>query len=142
VCWTHHSWLYSWLVYHLINLVGGSGLVIGKAVLFTATIAILACIGWNATNRWFVLICLVMAALAAAQRLLLQPIVVSYLFLAITRFILYRVGMFATQQADSLPPNPSPPERRGGIADARLLGALPPLFALWANLHYWFILGP
>jgi hypothetical protein len=130
VYWVNHSWLFSWLVYHLINLVGGSGLVIGKAALFTATIALLSRIGWNAANRWFVLFCLVMAALATAQRLWLQPVVVSFLFLALTLFILFHVGMFATQQAEAAPNR------------VRWLWALPVLFAVWANLDSWFILGP
>ena len=88
--------------------------------------------GWNAANRWFILIALVMAALAVHPRLLLQPIVVSFLFLALTMYILGRAGVLAL----SRDPQESLRSSWG------LLWCLPPLFALWANLDVWFILGP
>jgi tetratricopeptide (TPR) repeat protein len=130
VIWVHHSWLFSWLVYQLYNLVGGAGLVFGKALLFTGAIGLLYRIGWNEGNRWFVIICLVLAVLAASTRLLMQPIVVSLLFLSITLFILDRAGVFAHGRGQS------------ASACMRCLWWLPPLFALWANLDSWFILGP
>lgn len=82
VYWVHHSWLYSWLVYGIYSLWGGAGLVIGKAIVFTAAIAILSRVGWNQANRWFVLVCLMMAALAISNRMRMQPIVLSMLFLS------------------------------------------------------------
>ena len=133
VYWVHHSWLYSWLVFQLYSLVGGAGLVIGKAILFTAAIALLSRVGWNESNRWFLLIFLVMAALAASSRVLMQPIVVSLFFVSVTLFVLDRVGVFALQRGDG--PRPSESE-------VRWLWCLPPMFALWANLDNWFILGP
>ena len=128
--WVHQSWLYSWLFYHLYNLVGGAGLVLGKAILFTAAIALLSRIGWTDANRWFVLICLAMAALAISPRLLLQPTVVSFLFVSITLYVLNRAGAFRQANAETRP------------TCARWLWTLPPLFALWANLDAWFVLGP
>jgi tetratricopeptide (TPR) repeat protein len=128
--WVHQSWLYSWLFFQLHELIGGAGLVLIKAILFTIAVVLLSRIGWNEANRWFVLIALVGAALAVSPRLLLQPTVVSFLFLSITLFVLDRVGFFAHARPD------------GKTPDARLLWILPPLFALWANLDIWFILGP
>jgi hypothetical protein len=155
VYWVHHSWLYSWLVYQLYSLAGGAGLVIGKAILFTAAIALLSRISfaangsrrgpaglnvprlganstssWSEASRWFGLICLVMAALAASNLILLRPLVVSLLFLSITLFVLHHAGIFALKKDEAAPDR------------ARWLWSLPLLFALWANLDHWFILGP
>ncbi|HZZ78891.1 MAG TPA: hypothetical protein VFE62_10260 [Gemmataceae bacterium] len=131
--WVHQSWLYSWTLYQLHELFGdswGLTLVAIKAVLFTLAILLLSRIGWNDTNRWFVLIALVLTAIIVSPYLLLQPIVVSFLFLSITLFVLSRAGFFNHASADEQAPNP------------QILWALPPLFALWANLDAWFILGP
>ena len=146
VYWVHHSWLYSLLLYQFYNLAGAAGLIVGKAILFTTAITLLCRIGWNEANRWFVLICLLVAALAVSTRLVLEPRVVSYLFLAITLFVLNRAGVFAL---------PVPEKDEGGrmkdesdrassfiLPPSSLLWWLPPLFALWANLDVWFILGP
>jgi hypothetical protein len=130
VYWVHHSWLFSLLVYQIYSFFGGAGLVIVKAILFTATIGLLARVGWREENRWFAVICLVMAAMAASTRLVLHPIVVSLLFLSVTLFVLAQVGIFAMKRDESAPDR------------TRWLWYLPPLFALWANLDDWFILGP
>lgn len=130
VFWVHQSWLFSWLFFQLHHLVGGEGLVIIKALLFAIAILILSRIGYAASTRWFGLIALTIAALAVSPRLLLQPIVVSFLFLAITLLVIDRVGFFGYARPDGKKPDP------------RLLWVLPPLFALWANLDAWFILGP
>lgn len=130
VYWVHHSWLYSWLLYQGYTTFGGVVLVVVKAILVTLTFAFLSQIGWAETrNRWFMILCLALAALAVSARLSLQPIVVSLLFLSITLFVLDRAGVFALN-------------RTKANGDARWLWALPPLFALWANLDQWFILGP
>ncbi|MBI2805286.1 MAG: hypothetical protein HYX68_09945 [Planctomycetes bacterium] len=128
VFWVHQSWLFSFLAYQLYNVAGGAGLVIGKAIVFTAAIALSARIGWNESNRWFLVICLVMAALTVSTRLFLQPMVLSYLFLAATLYVLYRAGAFESKS-----------ERE---PDGRILWALPALFVLWVNLDGWFVLGP
>ncbi len=146
VYWVHHSWLYSLLLYQFHNLAGATGLIVGKAILFTAAIALLCCIGWNAANRWFLLVCLLIAALAVSGRLVLEPRVVSYLFLAITLFVLYRAGVFAQPRApagsENSPDTLVGPTESAPPASERCLWWLPPLFLLWANLDAWFILGP
>jgi len=131
VRWVHQSWLYSVLVYQIHeSSLGGAGLIVFKAILFTLAIGLLSRIGWTAPNRWFLLICLVMAVLAVSSRLFMQPIVMSLFFLALTMFILDRVGLFALSGAT--------PQ----AAEMKWLWALPPIFALWANFDAWFILGP
>lgn len=131
VRWVHHAWLYSWFSYVVYD--GwrmGELLVVLKAICFTIAITLLSRIGWSAQNRWFLIIGLLMAALAASPRLQLEPTVISFLFLAITLFLLDRAGAFRLGRADASP------------VDARCLWGLPPMFALWANLDAWFILGP
>ena len=130
VYWVHQSWLFSWLVYQLHELVGGSGLVLGKAFLIVAALFLLSRIGWETGNRWFIVICLAMTSLGISPRLGMHPAIVSFLFLSITMYVLHRAGVFAQANV---------PEQ---TAAPNWLWALPPLFALWANLDAWFILGP
>ena len=129
VFWVHHSWLYSWLVYQLNATVGGEGLILFKALLFTLAVGLLSRVGWSESNRWFILICVAMAAVAMSPRLTMQPIVFSILFLSSTLFLLDRASVF------SYPGEGAPP-------DTRWLWGLPMVFALWANFDSWFILGP
>lgn len=141
VPWIHQSWLFSWLVFQIHeSSMNGAGLVVLKAILFTLGVALLAQIGWTPTNRWFILICLIMAVLASSGRLLLQPMVISLLFVAITMFLLDRAGLFVQP---SEPPDMEPrlPPWKGGPREGWLWYCVP-LFALWANLDSWFILGP
>ncbi len=208
--WVHQGWLFSWLSYKLNHLVGGGGLVLIKAIMFVLSVLVLSRIGWKSGNRWFVLICLMMAALAISPRLLLQPTVVSFFFMVITLFVLYRAGLLGipvppppravantptpdlsdagavastvpspapalmaeqgstgitlapapvasgplaapvTATAPSVPEKPlaapAPAVACGPMAkECACLGCLwilPPLFALWANMDSWFILGP
>jgi len=130
VDWVNQSWLFSWLLFQLYQLVGGEGLVFVKALLMVAAVGILSRIGWRESSRWFIVITLAMAALAMSARLALQPLVVSLLCLSLTLYVLHRAGVFALRKDDEHPTCP------------RWLMALPPLFALWANLDHWFILGP
>ncbi len=129
VHWVHHSWLYSWLVYQLNESMGGEGLVLLKAILFAFSIGLVSRVGWNEANRWFVVICLSIAAVAMSPRMLLQPIAFSMLFLSITLFLMDRASLFSYPEAGATP-------------DVRWLWGLPTLFALWANVDSWFILGP
>jgi hypothetical protein len=130
VDWVHQSWLFSWLLFQLHQVIGGPGLVFGKALLVVAAIALLSRIGWHESSRWFTLIGLAMAVLAMSGRLALTPLVVSLLFTSITLYVLHRAGAFALREDDAHP------------ADSRWLWVLPPLFAVWANLDHWFIVGP
>ena len=131
--WVNHAWLSSWLFYFVYNSLGGGALVVAKAVLFTAAMGFLCRIGWTPANRWYILICVTMAALGVSARLFMQPMIFSFLLLAITLYVLDRAGVFR-HQADVA---------TGDVGRSlRCLWWLPPLFALWANLDVWFILGP
>jgi len=133
--WVNHAWLFDLLLYKtwLIHE-GGGAVVVVKAVLWTllAGIMLLACrpspreriqpgtksnpVGWLAA------LLVAVALIAAAPRMLLQPTMVSVLFVGITFWLL-------NSSADK-------------PVSWRLPAALGVLFALWVNLDAWFLLGP
>lgn len=131
--WINHSWLYDWLIYVLYTFLGGPSLVILKVVLATALAAILfraaaprEQTSAPARSNWFPAILSVsLAMLVLSPRLFLQPTLFSMLFLGITLWLLE-----VNEQTS--------PSQRG----YRHLWILPPLFALWANIDVWFVLGP
>jgi hypothetical protein len=116
VRWINHSWLYDWGAYGLYRLLGGPGLVVLKGVLIVLLAIVLFQIRRAGQSLWAPVVCVGVALLALSPRLQLQPVIFSYLFLGITLLVLTRAG--------------NGPDR------------LPVLFALWANLDVWFILGP
>ncbi len=142
VYWVNHSWLFSWLVYQLFQLIGDAGLVAVKAFVIVGAVGVLSRIGWTESNRWFVLMCLTLSALAMSARFTLQPQVVSLFFLSITLYLLDRAGVLALAERRPHAPREEKQHAERDVYDVRCLWALPPLFALWANLDHWFILGP
>ena len=127
--WVHHSWLFSWLLYQLYTTFGGPTLVVLKALAFVLLVVLMFRVRFAGTNRWLQMICVLLAALAISHRLLLQPTVVSFLFMGVTLYLLHRAGVFRAADTE-------------GEASPRALWLLPPLFCLWANLDNWFVLGP
>ncbi len=148
--WIHHAWLFDLLLYGLAALAGGieqpaAGVVLVgfKALLVVALAWVLVQIRRPGLSLWAPVFCAVLALLAASHGLELHPRVVSMLFLAITVFVLVR----SRTAPVSPPPNVA---ERGARHHApcptphapRAVWLLPPLFALWANLDSWFLLGP
>jgi hypothetical protein len=136
VYWVNHSWLYDLGVYHVFNWAGGSGLVVIKAIM----VALLAWIMLQTRRKdqgiWIPAMCTGLAILALSPRLLLNPAIVSYLFLAITLCLLtWRSA------AEDLSLDSKTEEGKGKNGLYRCL-ALILLVGLWANLDAWFILGP
>ena len=122
--WTHRSWLYDVVLFHLFNLFGGTGLAYLKALMAAGLAAVMVLSGKKG-NAWGVsLACTALAFLALSPWLALRPILVSYLFLALTLWLLER--------------------RRNEDARAGLgrYWPLPVLFAVWVNIDAWFFLGP
>jgi len=117
VRWVNHAWLFDWAVYGLYGLLGGPGLVVLKGLVVVALAGVLFQIRRPGQTLWAPLFGVGLALLVLSPRLLFQPTIVSLLFLGITLAVLVK-------------------------ASARWLWALPPLFALWANLDNWFLLGP
>jgi hypothetical protein len=125
VHWVNHSWLYDLLTFLVFQVWGGTALVAGKAVLMVVLAWVL--VRSSRTTEGGDCLAAVFAALAllvVGPWMSLRPIGVSYLFLALTLWLL---------------------ETRLAANEQRTLAAwlpLPLLFALWANLDVWFVLGP
>jgi hypothetical protein len=134
--WINHSWLSDLLGYKLWQALGGTDsimaravLVALKALLVTVAAALMLSVRRRGQSLWLPVCCVGLALYAMSPRLLLQPAVISYLFLAITVFLLFRWRETAREAPASIP----------GL---RYLVALPVLTALWVNLDEWFLLGP
>jgi tetratricopeptide (TPR) repeat protein len=114
--WANHSWLFDLGLYAGHNILGGSALVVLKALAVAATAGLLLFLSRGVKPNWIAAGCVVVAILAMTPRLLLQPAVVSFLLLAVCLVLL----------------------RAGG----RALFALPAVIVLWVNLDSWVLLGP
>lgn len=119
--WVNHNWLFDTVLFELHQALGGTALVVAKAALIGVLTAILSWLIWRGPQRWFALMLLVVALVAMSPYLLLRPICASLLFLGITNAWLERHPAGATWK-----------------------GCLPLLilFALWASMDEWFLLGP
>src|SRR5262249_6394010 len=122
VLWVNQSWLFDWLIYVINNLAGGEGLVVCKALLLVGLALVLLKARRPEQSLWLPIILVGLAMLALSPRALLQPVVVSFFLLGLTIYLLTK------DTADH--------------AGSRPFWLLVPLFALWANVDAWFILGP
>lgn len=132
VRWVNHSWLFSFFLYKIYNLgpAGATILIVLKALTIAGIAAILLDLSRKPGQRWLIpASCTAVAILALSTRVLLQPVVVSYLFLALTLLVL---------RWPSLRPAAKPVARR----PVWCFWLLVPLFVLWVNCDQWFFLGP
>lgn len=120
--WVNHSWLFDGLLYLLYTAGNGPAVVIAKAVVVALTAGLLLLARKPGQSVFPAVVCVGLALVAAAPRLLLQPALVSFLFLAALMFLLIRVP------------------RRPGSWRFPILVAV--LLCLWANCDRWFLLGP
>lgn len=135
VYWVNTNWLYDLLGYAVFSALGGlaglggAALVLLKAVLITALAAVLVRLGWCGRGLWAPAVGAALALLAVSPWLMLHPMIVSYLFLALTLYFLER---------------PHRPSENGESKPVSFAAYRPllPLFALWVNLDSWFLLGP
>jgi hypothetical protein len=126
--WIAHSWLCDLIGYELFHRFGGSVLVILKALLTAFLAGLLVVQGRREGGGllWPTLAAL-LSILVIGNRLLLQPALVSLVLLAVTMSLIERGRRLrATQKAGWL----------------NAYGPICLLFALWANLDDWFLLGP
>src|SRR5262249_38056377 len=77
--------------------------------------------------------CTGIAVLALSQRLFLQPVVLSYLFLGVTLYLLQKPAPESEQASK---------RRAARPGTRRHLWLLPPLFLGWVNVDAWFFLRP
>ncbi|HZT82285.1 MAG TPA: hypothetical protein VFA26_18805 [Gemmataceae bacterium] len=129
VYWANHAWLYDLGLYGLYSLAGGTALVIAKAVAVVALAALMLTVRRPGQGLLFPAVGTALALLALHPRLLLQPTVLSFLFLGGTLWLLQR-------------PRAEEGGRAGFLGSPRRLWLLVPLFALWVNVDVWFLLGP
>ncbi len=135
VYWANAAWGFDVLFYGLTRLGGGleeamaGYLVVGAKALLTALLALVMLLTCRRTESlWAPAVCTLLGLLAMSFRLILQPTVISALFLAITIFIL------------QLPRHEE--SARGPRPKSRIYWLLPVLFLVWANVDEWFVLGP
>lgn len=136
--WVNQAWL-SDVAFYLLSGAGdgeelawnGLPLVLVKALLITALAWVMLSIRRPGQSTWAPAGCTLLAVLAMSPRLLLQTPCISFLFLGLTLYILFRPSL----------------REPAGAADAAprsytIYWLLPPLFALWVNLDSWFLIGP
>lgn len=119
--WVNHSWLFDWLIFKTFSAGGGPAVVIAKAVAVSLAAGLLLIARRPGSSLFPSVVCVGLALVAAAPRLLLQPTVASLLCLAVLMVLLIRM------------PKPA--------GSWRFPIAIGVLFALWANLDQWFFLG-
>jgi len=118
--WIEMRWLYCRMLYGVVAVAGIPGAVAGKWLAVLAAFVLATAVSpWR---RATVAACAVLpvAILAASQRFFVRPELATFLFFPLFVYVLVR-------------------SRQGS---GRLLYVLPPLQALWANLHTLFLLGP
>lgn len=135
VYWANTSWGYDVFFYGLTRLAGGADqalagyLVVGAKALLVALLAIVMMLIRRRTESlWAPAMCTMLGLLTMSPRLILQPGIVSALFLALTLFLLQR------------PRHENAARNPGG--KSKVYWLLPLLFLLWVNVDEWFLLGP
>jgi hypothetical protein len=142
VTWVNHSWLYQLGLYLLYSAAGGIGVIVAKGLLIAALTVTMLQIRKRDTNLFVVAILLALSVLTLSTRLApAQPILFSYLFLAITLCVLHRAGAFEVDLPAGLEDSKSGPGE-GAPRGLGVLWILPALFVLWVNIDNWFVLGP
>jgi tetratricopeptide (TPR) repeat protein len=127
VPWTDPTWLSDLLLYELYALGGGTALVAVKAGLVTVLAGLFFCFRRRQTRVGWLALAAGCAVLALGPWLLLQSLLFSVIGVVLTLWLLERPVLVE-------------PSEVGKARTLRWL--LVPLFALWANLDGWFLLGP
>ena len=90
VYWANHSWLLDLILYLLYQGLGGPAVVLLKALVLTAVSLVMLAVRRPGQSFWIPGAVTGLAVLAMSPRFLLLPGVVSYLFLALTLWLLFR----------------------------------------------------
>lgn len=117
--------LYDLLVYGFHAAFGGFGLVLAKAILVAGIAWMMIRMSRLDTDSWLPVVCTTLAMLAMGIRMLLQPALVSCFLLTLALFLIRdREQSPVKNKSAVLPPWP-----------------LVILFAVWANIDSWFVVG-
>jgi predicted Zn-dependent protease len=114
--WANHAWLFDLGLFVAFSKFGGAALVALKAGAAAGTAGLMLLTARTRGPAWVALGCVLLAVLAMAPRLLLQPFTGSLLLLAACVC--------------------------GLQAGGRVLRVVPVLVAVWVNVDAWFVLGP
>jgi hypothetical protein len=117
--WVNGSWLADLLFYAIYSLADGTGLIVFKSFLVVLLALVLLRVRRSGESWWAAAFCTGLALVAMSSRFQVDPFLFSLVLLGVTTGLLFHES-----------------ER------PRRLWLLPPLFALWANLDSWFLLGP
>ena len=120
--WVNHAWLFDWVLFRLFSAAGGPGVVIAKAVVVALAAGTLLLARRPGQSVFPGVICVGLALIAMAPRLLLQPGIASILCLSILMGLLIRGAKLA--------------------GSWRFPICIAVLFAFWSNMDQWFVLGP
>jgi tetratricopeptide (TPR) repeat protein len=126
VYWVNSTWLSDVLFYELYRLDEGKALVVAKAVLVMLLAALLLAFRLRGAGMVLFFVAGSAAMVALGPWLTLRPFLLSVLGLLATVYLLERPNLRE--------------EASKNVRRRRWL--LLPLFALWANLDSWFVLGP
>src|SRR5581483_9120821 len=92
--WANHAWLFDWPLYLIYNRLGeqlgGSVLVVLKALLVSLLALILLSVRRPESRLGWPILCTLLAVLAMSPRLLLHSTCISYFLLALTLWLLWR----------------------------------------------------
>jgi len=124
--WVNHSWLFDWLLYKVYTNLGPATPLVLKALLAVALAWMLLQFRDRQQSLLVPVVAVAFAVLVASMRFYLRPEMISYLFMAITLYLLMKNEL----------------NSEGVKVSSRHLWILPALFVLWVNLDAWFILGP
>jgi hypothetical protein len=127
VFWVNHSWASDVLLYELYTIGGGMALVLGKAILAALLTGLFFSFRRRGTPMGLLAVSAAVSVVALGTGLALQPALLSLVGVVLTLYLLERDSFVET---DRIP----------RVRAQRWL--LVPLFALWANLDGWFVLGP
>ncbi|HKB39107.1 MAG TPA: hypothetical protein VKD72_21895, partial [Gemmataceae bacterium] len=156
VRWVNHSWLADLAAYGVYKIVGLAvprdadaaaterrhldatitTLAVLKAMLVAVLALVLLRVARGGGGMVLGVVCVAFTLVAMSPYLPLRPIVVSLLFLGQTLWLLQRGGRWLHAPAQDAGPTPDEP------VSWKNYWPLLPLFALWANLDEWFLLGP
>jgi hypothetical protein len=118
--------LYDLVLFGAFRALGGTGVAVLNAALAALLALVVFRAGRTSGNLVVVGLCTVLTVLATAPWLELSPVLLSYLFLALT-IVLLRTAVHRTETGT-------------GLARTRWL--LLALIAVWANVDRWVVLGP
>jgi hypothetical protein len=124
--WANHAWLFDWFLFVLREHFGDAVLVVSKALLVSLLAAILMSVRRPGSGMALPAAGTLLAILALSLRLWLHSMLLSYFFLGLTLWLLWR------------------PSREISSVRQQVRCYAPVLlvFVLWANLDSWFLLGP